>query len=280
MRYKVGNLEVRSENAAKPIAQAARPLVEWLRQMEPVGLALDYGCGKLRYSGHLAKRCSRLTLVDSGIQLDRVQKIAGRQTTVREFVKRKWPTSRVLAVEEFEEDGTVFDFVLCANVLSAIPREDARSRVLHNLHRRLAPGGSCLFVTQYRNSDFRKMAASKNARRHLDGWILVTKRGAFYYGILDRRRLEELVTRHGFRSIHSWLEGQSAYVLATREEAPNKALQATTKGGPRLSAKSLGRSARFLRRHVPCHTADAFWADSSISAVSWADQTHFSSSTL
>jgi SAM-dependent methyltransferase len=226
MRYKVGPLEIRSENAAKPLSQAAQPLVKWLRRSSHVSLALDYGCGKLRYSGHLAKKCRRLTLVDSRIQLDRVQMVAGRRATVREFAKRKWPNCKVLSVEEFDAPRSTYDFILCANVLSAIPDKSVLSQVLGRLSRSLKPRGLCLFVSQYRNSDFRKMAASKNARPHLYGWILVTKRGAFYYGVLDVGRVKELIERRGFLITESWTEGESAYVLATRQHGASKRVKA------------------------------------------------------
>jgi SAM-dependent methyltransferase len=222
MRYKVGPLEIRSENAAKPLSQAAQPLVKWLRRLKPVGLALDYGCGKLRYSGHLAKKCRRLTLVDSRIQLDRVQMVAGCRTTVREFSTRKWPNCKVLSVDEFDAPWSTYDFILCANVLSAIPDKSMLSEVLGHLRRGLKPRGLCLFVTQYRNSDFRKMAASKNARPHLYGWVLVTKRGTFYYGVLDLARVKDLIKREGFLVTESWIEGESAYVLATRQDGASK----------------------------------------------------------
>lgn len=215
MRYKVGPLEIRSENAAKPQSQAAKPLVKWLQRLRPVGLALDYGCGKLRYSGHLARRCGRLTLVDSRIQLDRVQMVAGRRTTVRKLAKRKWPNCKVLSVDEFDPARATYDFILCANVLSAIPDKSALLELLRHLSRSLKPRGLCLFVSQYRNSDFRKMASSKNARPHLYGWLLVTKRGAFYYGLLDPARVSKLIKREGFLVTESWTEGESAYVLAT-----------------------------------------------------------------
>jgi 2-polyprenyl-3-methyl-5-hydroxy-6-metoxy-1,4-benzoquinol methylase len=182
--------------------------------MSPVDNVLDYGCGKLRYSSQLVKRCKRLTLVDSGVQLDRLQTISGRQTTVRHFAGKRWATCRVLTIEEFQKERLTYDFILCSNVLSAIPVKSVRSKVLYSLHKALDPSGSCLFVTQYRNSDFRKMAASKLSSKHLDGWILNTSRGAFYYGLLNRADLERLVTQHGFRISKSWVEGESAYVLA------------------------------------------------------------------
>jgi len=216
VHYKVGQLEIRSENAAKPASQASSALVDWIRRMDSVSAALDYGCGKLRYSGYLAAKCRRLTLVDCKIQVDRTQKIGGKDTTVRNYARKRWPHCRVLSVEEFEGEQAKVDFILCANVLSTIPLENVRSQVLTKLSQSLTKQGRCLFVAQYQNSYFKKIATSKRAVRHLDGWILKTPKGNFYYGILRREILSALATAHGFQIIEAWIDGQSAYVLAGR----------------------------------------------------------------
>ena len=62
------------------------------------------------------------------------------------------------------------------------------------------------------------MARSKYAIPHLDGWILQTPRGNFYYGILQEQ-LVKLVSTHGFEVCEAWTDGQSAYVLAGQTAA-------------------------------------------------------------
>ena len=217
MRYKVGKFEIRSENAAKPVGQAAKPLLQWLRKMKPMRAALDYGCGKLRYSDAVARKCRNFALVDSEVQLDRLQKLGRNKTSVRKYARKRWPRCRILTVEQFHRDRRKYDFVLCANVLSAIPDETVRSKTLTRLASALRGKGRCLFVAQYQNSYFKKVAASPLAIPHLDGWVLRTKRGSFYYGLLDRQRLTELVAEHGFRIQEAWAESQSAYVLAGKD---------------------------------------------------------------
>jgi 2-polyprenyl-3-methyl-5-hydroxy-6-metoxy-1,4-benzoquinol methylase len=196
--------------------------------MKAVRAALDFGCGKLRYSGLLARKCKAFTLVDSEVQVTRTQKIGGKETTVSEYAKREWPGCRVLSLEEFQRDKRKYDFVLCANVLSAIPNRRVRSKALRRLASAARDEGRCLFITQYRNSYFTKMAASRNAIRHLEGWILKTQRGAFYYGLLDKNEVSALVARHGFTIEKAWIEGESAYVL-TGIKANPRVPQATRK---------------------------------------------------
>jgi SAM-dependent methyltransferase len=214
VRYKVRGFEIRSENAAKPKAQTAKPLVRWLKNMGEVRAALDFGCGKLRYSEFLARKCEVLTLVDSAVQLDRRQRLGGKETTVRQYAQKQLPRCRILSVEEFSRDRNKYDFILCANVLSAIPDRRIRSSALRRLGSAMRNTSQCLFVSQYRNSCFKEMAASPNALPHLDGWILRTPRGSFYYGILNRDGLSRLVLSHGLRIKKSWTEGESAYLLA------------------------------------------------------------------
>ena len=214
MRYRVKGLEIRSENAAKPMAQASRPLTRWLMEMEPVHSALDFGCGKLRYSRYIAKRSKEITLVDSQIQLDRIQRIGGRLTTVRTYAERNWPGCRVFTAEAFGSDTQRYDFILCANVLSAIPDRSMQSNALLRMGAALRQKGCCLFVTQFRNSYFKALLNSPKAMSHLDGWIIRTGRGNFYYGMLDKSRLIGLVVANGLSVKDAWVDGQSAYVLA------------------------------------------------------------------
>jgi 2-polyprenyl-3-methyl-5-hydroxy-6-metoxy-1,4-benzoquinol methylase len=214
MHYRLDGREIKSENTAKPASQASASLVAWLQGMSAVERALDLGCGKLRYAPYLASRCRTFTLVDSQVQLCRKQRLFGETTTVREYSARVWPHSRVLSTAEFVHSSAKYDFILCANVLSAIPISSARSSLLRKIGNSLKKNGHCLFVSQYRNSYFEAVAQSEAAKPHLDGWLLTTPRGTFYYGILNTDRLAELASRHGLAVLAKWVTGQAAYVLA------------------------------------------------------------------
>jgi hypothetical protein len=217
MRYKVGNLEIRSENAAKPMSDAAVPLVDWIAQHDHVKAALDYGCGKMRYTKHIAKKCTSLGIVDSTIQLTRLQRINGIVTTIQEYAKSKWPTCRIYKVEEFW--GGIhesYNLILCANVLSVIPCARTRAKSLRSIHTALAMDGELLVVNQHTNSYFTDIRRKPSTRRHLDGWIAQSRKGANYYGILNKDSVIRLLIRYGFRVKDSWIEGQSNYVLVNK----------------------------------------------------------------
>jgi hypothetical protein len=96
MIYKIRNLEIRSQNAAKPFVQVSSHLISYLGGLPQIRAALDYGCGKLRYAEALGQKCEQLTLVDSRIQIERTR-IWDYETTVREYALQRWPNSQVLA---------------------------------------------------------------------------------------------------------------------------------------------------------------------------------------
>jgi Methyltransferase domain len=217
MRYRIRGLMIRSENAAKTPREASRPLADWLERNISVGAALDYGCGRLRYTPYLAQCCETLGLVDSLHQLDRETHMAGRATNVRTHAIRKWPGCRIYSVEQFWRGVCErYDFVLCANVLSAIPSRRIRSRSLRAIHRCLYRNGRILVVNQHTNSYFTEVRNNPNSVLHLDGWVLRSAKGPTYFGILGREKIIRLLRAHGFHVQDAWIEGQSNYVLASR----------------------------------------------------------------
>jgi len=216
MRYIVKDLEIRSENAAQPTGNAAAPLVEWLNERDHVNAALDYGCGKLRYTKYIAMKCRSLGIVDSRIQLNRVQNIDGKISTIKEYVKMRWPSCNIYEIEDFLNGvELLYDFILCSNVLSAIPSSKIRAKSLRAIHDALSSNGELLVVNQHTNSYFSKMKSMANNTPYLDGWIIQSRGCASYYGILNKALVIRLLKRYGFSIMDSWIEGQSNYVLAT-----------------------------------------------------------------
>jgi hypothetical protein len=217
MRYRIHGHEIRSENAAKPVSDAASHLVQWLKNREHTGSALDYGCGKLRYTKHVAYRSDHIGLVDSEIQLSRTQEIDGQHTSVLEYAKKQWPCHTFQYLVDFwSNPSRSYDFVLCANVLSAIPSQKIRAKSLRAIHHALHTKGTALFVNQHTNSYFTQIKQKPTTQAHLDGWIAVSPQGASYYGILNRDSVVKLVSRFGFNVEHAWVDGQSNCVLVSK----------------------------------------------------------------
>lgn len=217
MRYRVRGMLIRSENAAKPMVDTARALAEWLRHRPRTHSALDYGCGKLRYTAYLAARSKDLGIADSSTQLDRIQRIGERMTTVRQHALLRWPACRIYDLVQFWQGiPHAYDFILCANVLSAIPCPKTRGHSLRAIRRTLTPSGMLLVANQHTNSYFLKARERPGAFPHLNGWVLPTRNGAAYYGILTRDLTTQILRRYGFAVVDAWIDGQSNYVLACR----------------------------------------------------------------
>lgn len=218
MRYKIKNLEIRSENAAKPANASSSYLVRWLHDRKYTPSALDYGCGKLRYTQHLAKQSKHIGILDSEIQLTRNQKIKGKQLSVKDYAKKKWASCRIHTLENFWEKVTVkYHFVLCSNVLSAIPCTKARTKSLISIYKTLTCNGHALFVNQHTNSYFKEMQRKPSSRAHLDGWITKSQNGiSAYYGILPKETVVDVISKHRFTIKDAWINGQSNYILAVK----------------------------------------------------------------
>jgi hypothetical protein len=217
VRYRANGREVRSENAAQATTHRARFLEHWIREHKQVKRAVDYGCGKLRYSSLLVERCESLTLVDSAIQLDRIQPIAGQTTTIRKWVATNLPSAHVQTVDEFSATNTRHQLILCSNVLSAIPSYKERRLAVERIGDHLAHNGHALFVTQFRDTYFTRMRTSDRATPYLDGWLVDSIRGTCFYGLLPVDRLVQLVVRSRLHVEKAWKHEKSAYVLARLE---------------------------------------------------------------
>jgi hypothetical protein len=220
MRYKLEHgIIIKTENAAKPDAQASQVLSDYISRLEPVGKSFDYGCGKLRYVKPISTTTDTLALVDSEIQIARTQTIHGDVTNIRDIAKR---SNRISAVNviEFSEDREEFDRAFCINVLSVIPFFSVRRRVLCLIRQKLRTGGTCLFVVQYRNSDFSRMRNMPNARYWRDGFLINSLRGYSFYGLISPQQLAALVASAGFEIIDETLNEGRVFLVARSPRKP------------------------------------------------------------
>jgi hypothetical protein len=204
---------IKTENAAKPEKQSSSYLCYLISNLDPVSCSFDYGCGKLRYKEVILRTTDTLALVDSAVQLARKQTICGESTTVRKMVQR---SNRVSAYSttEFARLPTTFDRGFCINVLSVIPFYAIRWRGLLLIRKKLRPAGTCLFVLQYRNSDFSRMRGMPNARPWRDGFLIDSLRGFSFYGLTSPDRLASIVLSAGFEIVERTLNEGSVYLLA------------------------------------------------------------------
>jgi 2-polyprenyl-3-methyl-5-hydroxy-6-metoxy-1,4-benzoquinol methylase len=214
MRYLINGAEIRTENAAKPSSQKSAAVDSYLSSLEDISTILDFGCGKLRYADTLVSVSSKVTFVDSTIQLDREQLIRGEKTTVNSYVRANYPSCDTIPYEKLGEHDSKYNVVTCTNVLSAIPCKRTLSDVMNQIRRLLNKDGFAVFVNQHRSSYFKKY---ESGEKLLHGFLHAGPKGVSYYGILDRTAIEKLLTEHGFRVNRTWCVGESTF----SEAVPN-----------------------------------------------------------
>lgn len=213
MHYKIGSsIVIKTENAAKPEKQASSYLKELLAKLPVVDSSFDYGCGKLRYLDAILEKTSTLSLE---IQLSRIQKLKDSETSIRTLLKRSNRIS-IYNDEQFTELNAKYDRGFCINVLSVMPIIDRRRRALELIRSKLRPKGTCLFVVQYRNSDFTRMSKMSNARPGRDGFLIQSLRGYSFYGLISPETLTAMVKKAGFSVQQVSLNEGSAYLFAGR----------------------------------------------------------------
>jgi 2-polyprenyl-3-methyl-5-hydroxy-6-metoxy-1,4-benzoquinol methylase len=216
VHYKFKGVELRTENAAKPYRQRSRWLVDQISQISSDALVLDYGCGKFRYTIPLSRRVRHVCAVDSTYQIGREQQIANKRTDLREYARKHLKN---VSVHEVRSNGwrrRRFDFILCANVLSAIPNKSVRITVLRDLKRVLKSNGQLLATTQFRNTHFKKWKKDSNAIWAKDGWFVNGPRGASFYAIIPSDKLSQLCRAAGLVVSRIGSKGETAFVLTKR----------------------------------------------------------------
>lgn len=214
MRYRVRGLTVRSENAAKPITQPNKHVLRWIRGLPKQVAVLDVGCGKLRYTVPIAARVRKVVAIDSTLQLTRIQMVAGARTTVKDYAKAHLANVRVTSATDHTWRQCKYDYVLCANVLSAIPNQRTRVVLLKDLKNVLKAAGVVLIVVQFRNTYFRDFRKNPNAIPHHDGWLVRQGSFASFYGLISPGQVARLSRSAGLRIVRSSVHGESAFIWA------------------------------------------------------------------
>ncbi|WP_250953649.1 class I SAM-dependent methyltransferase [Escherichia coli] len=174
------------------------------------GNALDFGCGKLRYSEQLVNKFETVTFLDSRRQLERVQIIRGVQTTIPDYVINNYKNAKIVSYENIDKITNHYDFILCVNVLSAIPCESTIHKVLSAIRELLKSDGEALIVNQYKSSYFKRY---ERGIKHLHGYIYQNSRNAFYYGLLDVDTVSKICSDNNLEIIKSWSKAGSSYVV-------------------------------------------------------------------
>ncbi len=198
MHYLIADSLVESELAAKSTKQTNKYMLNYIYHLSNTSLVLDYGCGKLRYTIHLAKKVSKVIAIDSLFQLDKKQVIDGIYTTVRLYTNDYLNNTSIFDVNSDAWQQIRYDIVFCINVLSAVPNDEDRLKILRNARSVLSKNGYIFISVQYRNSYFSDYNKRANVKTYNDGWLIQRKgRSYSFYGILSEEKLNNLCDQSG-----------------------------------------------------------------------------------
>lgn len=216
MHYKIAkNIIIKTENAAKPEHQRSAHLTSLISNLKHVSSSFDYGCGKLRYCDVILKSTDTLAVVDSEIQLLRVQTLRNKKTSIRALIDR---SNRITTYNDiqFVKDSEQYDRGFCIKILSSIPIFRKRQHIIRLIHSRLQRNACCLFVVQYRNSDFTRMRSMPNAWKWRDGFVIDSLRGHSFYALIQPDRLIAMAKKERFAIENVHLNEGSVYLWAKR----------------------------------------------------------------
>lgn len=217
MRYSITDgIVVRSENAALPPERASRWLLKHISGLPSNTSALDYGCGKLRYTIPLSVRVNSVVAVDSTLQLSRHQQLKGQITSVNAYVQNNLSNVRTCPWDKSGWTKRKYGFSLCANVLSAIPDIGVRLQILTTIASLLTKPGHGLVAVQYKNTYFKSYENNPNARPYLDGWLVKVRGYYSFYGIIPPESLHEHCKKAGVPFSKCSSHGETAYAVIHR----------------------------------------------------------------
>lgn len=202
-----------SELAAKPISQTNKYVLNYIEQISSDYCVLDYGCGKLRYSIHLAQRAKQVIAIDSEEQVNKKQKIGEYYGAAINF---EFPNLVVSSVNSSSWKEKKYDLVFCTNVLSAIPFEKERFEILKNSKSVMKNTGKMFISNQYRNSYYSKYKYRLDAEPYNDGWLLKKRNSnrCSFYAILSDDYVIELCKQAGFTAFSKKKKDGSYFIEA------------------------------------------------------------------
>lgn len=212
LNYIINGTTIRSENAAKPHTMPSSYLCSQIKKINKEGVALDFGCGKLRYSEQLINKFESVTFVDSKRQLERNQVVRGIKTSVFDYVSKHYGNANVVPFEDVHDIEKKYDFILCSNVLSAIPCLETIDSVITSIKKLLKENGEVMIVNQYKSSYFKRY---EGGTKHLYGYIYKNSKQSSYYGLLDESIVSGICLRNGMAIVKSWNRAGSSYVVAS-----------------------------------------------------------------
>ncbi len=213
MHYKINDCIIKTEYAATSTQKPNCVVLDLIKLYAPGTDALDYGCGKLRHTIPLCGYAKSVIAVDSEEQIRRNQCICGKRATILDYAEKYLPTLSVYKLDDNDWKNRTYGFILCTNVLSAVPCKSERLCILKRIKQLLAKEGIALISVQFRNSYYKTYAARMNTHAYEDGWIISSCNRYSFYGIIHPNSLHKLFSDSGLRLLHQRIIDGSVYCI-------------------------------------------------------------------
>ncbi len=217
MHYTYNDIIIKAENSAKPLTTPSKEMLNLFSEyISDSDIVLDYGCGKLRYTIPLSKIAKNVIGVDSKEQLGRTIKISRISTTLIDYVKQFTNIELIPQCSPKWKELT-YDKIILSHVLSSIPFEEERIRVINTLRNVMSDSSVLIACTNHRMSYFRKWEHSNKVIKYNDGY-LVKEPVASYFGIIRKERLASYFRSNGFEIINVFIIEDNSYCICKRSK--------------------------------------------------------------
>lgn len=215
MHYKIENMIVKSENSAKPINSPSFEFIAMLQDFIDLSdTVLDFGCGKLRYTVPLSKFSNHVVGVDSKEQLTRIIQLDGKKTTLVEY-SAQFANIELYSTSNKSWEKIVYNKIVLAHVLSSIPFDDERVKVIRMLLSVMNEQTKLIACTTHRMSYFKKWEQSERIIHFNNGYLVRTPNPS-YFGIINKDKLAEYFESNGYEIIKTFISNDNSYCICKR----------------------------------------------------------------
>lgn len=153
--------------------------------------------------------------IDSNEQICRNQFICDEKTTILDYAAKHLPNLSIYELNKNDWKFKEYGFIICTNVLSAIPYENDRLSILKCIKNLLSAEGIALISVQFRNSYFKTYGVRMNAFPYEDGWIIYSGNRYSFYGIINPESLHRLLSDAGLHIMHRKIIDGSVYYIVS-----------------------------------------------------------------
>jgi 2-polyprenyl-3-methyl-5-hydroxy-6-metoxy-1,4-benzoquinol methylase len=217
MHYEYLDFIIKAENSAKPLSTPSEEMLSLFHEyISETDLVLDFGCGKLRYTIPLSKIAKNVVGVDSKEQIERTIKISRIPTTLIDFA-RQYKNIELFSQCNPKWKETTYDKIILSHVLSSIPFEDERIKVIKTLLSVMNKSSILIACTNHRMSYFKKWEQSSKVIKYNDGY-LVKEPNASYFGIIGKEKLAAYFSSNGYEILKSYIIEDNSYCICKKRD--------------------------------------------------------------